>query len=84
MDFVQKSNCFLSVFFTEFFLEKIVFDIVERKEKNDFKKKKDIFHKGLVHGLWPKIELFLICLFFLRKLYQKRSFLTFCIENNEF
>ena len=26
--------------------------------------KKDIFHKGLVHGLCPKIELFLICLFF--------------------
>ena len=32
MDFVQKSNCFLSVFLKEFFLEKIVFDIVERKE----------------------------------------------------
>ena len=32
MDFVQKSNCFWSVFFTEIFLEKIVFDIVERKE----------------------------------------------------
>ena len=32
MDFVQKSNCVLSVFFREIFLEKIVFDIVERKE----------------------------------------------------
>ena len=38
MDFVQKSNFFLSVFFTEIISEKIVFDIVE--EKNDFKKKK--------------------------------------------
>ena len=128
IDFVQKSNLILFVYFTETMPEKIVFryfgqkTIIIRpndfqkgvspwilsknrtvsyrcfsqnffqkrsflilwKEKNNFKKKKDIFHKGLVHGLWPKIELFLICLFFLRKLYQKRSFLTFCIENNEF
>ena len=32
MDFVQKSNFLLLVFFTEIISEKIVFDIVERKE----------------------------------------------------
>ena len=32
MDFAQKSNFFLSAFFTEIISEKIVFDIVERKE----------------------------------------------------
>ena len=32
MDFVQKSNFFLSAFFTEILSENNVFDIVERKE----------------------------------------------------
>ena len=32
MDFVQKSNFFLSAFFTEIISEKTDFDIVERKE----------------------------------------------------
>ena len=32
MDFVQKLNYFLSAFFTEIISEKIVIDIVERKE----------------------------------------------------
>ena len=32
IDFVQKSNFFLSLFFTEIILEEIIFDIVERKE----------------------------------------------------
>ena len=32
MDFVEISNFLLSAFFTEIISEKIVFDIVERKE----------------------------------------------------
>ena len=32
MDFVQKSNFFFFAFFTQIISEKIVFDIVERKE----------------------------------------------------
>ena len=32
MDFVQESNFFLSAYFTEIISEKMVFDIVERKE----------------------------------------------------
>ena len=32
MDFVQRSNFFLSAFFTEVLSENIVFDVVERKE----------------------------------------------------
>ena len=32
MDFVQRSNFFLSAFSTEVLSENIVFDIVERKE----------------------------------------------------
>ena len=32
MDFFQKSNFFLSAFFTEILSENNVFDIVERKE----------------------------------------------------
>ena len=32
MDFVQKSNFFLSAFFREIISENIVFDIVEKKE----------------------------------------------------
>ena len=32
MDFVQKSNFFLSAFFTEIVSGKIVYDIVNRKE----------------------------------------------------
>ena len=32
MEFVKKSNFFLTTFFTEIILENIVFDIVERKE----------------------------------------------------
>ena len=43
MDFVQKSNFFLSAFFTVKISEKIVFDIVERKKKKDFKWKKSNF-----------------------------------------
>ena len=54
MEYVQKSNFFLFDCFTETILEKIVFDIVERKkwfavEKNrSFKKDKnmDIFERG--------------------------------------
>ena len=72
MDFVQKSNCFLSVFFTEITLERLF--LILWKEKNDFKRKKDIFHKGLVHGLCPKIELFLICLFFYGNYIKKDRF----------
>ena len=34
------------------------------KEKNDFKRKKDIFYKGLVHGLCPEIKLFLMSFFY--------------------
>ena len=38
MDFVQKSNIVLSLFFNEIMSEKIVFDIYE--QNNDFKWKK--------------------------------------------
>ena len=38
MKFFQKSNFFLSVFFTEIILEKIIFDIVARRKW--FKRKK--------------------------------------------
>ena len=46
MDFVQKSNFFLSAFFTVKISEKIVFDIVERKKKKILSGKNRTFKKG--------------------------------------
>ena len=72
MDCVQKSNFLLSLFVTEIMSEKNRFSIFWI-ENNHFNTKKLKFQKGrknghflrgLVHGFCPKIELFLICVFY--------------------
>ena len=70
MDFVQKSNFFLSAFFTEMISEKFFFRycrkkrmILEEKIKVFKRAKRWTFSKGLVHGFCRKIELFLIGVF---------------------
>ena len=64
MDFVQKSNFFLSAFFREIISEKIVFDIVERREwlkeqkiKVLTRAKKWTFYKGVSPWICPKSNL---------------------------
>ena len=83
MDFVQKSNFLLSLFFTEIMSEKIVFRyaydaqkaIIFRPKKLKLSqgRKSGHFLKGLVHRFCPKIKLSLIAVF-LQKFCQKRSF----------
>ena len=72
MDFVQKSNFFLSLLVTEIVSQKNhLFDILDRKQSDQDQKievltraqKWTFFLKGLAHGFCPKIELFLSAFF---------------------
>ena len=81
MDFVQKSNFFLSEFFTEIISEKIVFDIVERKEwyldeKIEVLKraKKWPFSKGVGPGILSKNLNFCYGCFLQELCQKKKSF----------
>ena len=71
MDFVQKSNFLLWLFFTEIMSEKSLFDILNRKQSFLDQKievlkraKKLTFPKGLVHEFCPSIELFVVGVFY--------------------
>ena len=83
---VKKSTFFLYVFF--FFTKKCqketFFDILSRKEcflglkskvLTKWKKNRH-FWNGLVHGFCKKIDLFLICFFFMSKKSQKETFVN--------
>ena len=83
MVLVQKSKFFLFVFFGEMKSENIVFEILDKKErfldqKNKvFKRaKQGDFPKGIIHGFCPKIEIFLMCIFW-RNQIRKYCFLIF-------
>ena len=56
-----------------------------RQQKSTFKKvqKVENFPKGLVHGFWPKIAIFLNGGFWPNPAWKER-FLTFGIEKNRF
>ena len=56
-----------------------------REEKSSFKKvqKHRHFPKGLVHGFWPKMAIFLIGRFWANSASKDRFFI-FRIENNAF
>ena len=81
MRFVQKSNFFISAFFTEIILEKIVFDIVERKEwfldlKIEVltKAKKWTFFKGVSSCILSNKSNFFISAFFTEIISEKIVF----------
>ena len=70
MDFVQKLNFLLSLFFTEIMLEKILFgyfksETLIKRPENEVQTISQIwtFFKRVVHGFCPKIELSLIAVF---------------------
>ena len=70
MVFVHKSKFFLFVFFGQIKSENIVFEILDKNErfldqkKEMFKRaKQGDFPKGIIRGFCPKIEIFLICIF---------------------
>ena len=91
MDFVQKSEFLLSLFFTEIMSEKkSVFDILDRKQsfydqKVEFltRAKKWTFFKGVCAWILSKNRT--SCYErFLQKSYQKCSFLILWKEKNDF
>ena len=55
-----------------------------KKWSSNIVKKYRHFAKGLVHGFRQKIDVFLICFFFLPKKAKKKHFLLFCRENKPF
>ena len=90
MDFVQKSNILLSLFFTEIMSEKIVFGYFKEKtiisdQKLKFQQgpKNGLFFKGVSPWTWFKNRTFSYLLFS-QKFYQKTSFLILWKEKNDF
>ena len=55
-----------------------------RQQKSTFKKVQEIenFPKGLVHEIWPKMAIFLICRFWAKPV-RKDRFLIFFKEKND-
>ena len=93
MVFVKKSTFFHMFFFwAKKSHKETFFDILDRKEcfldhkRKLLKKSKKNRHfaKGLIHGFCQKVDLFLICFFFLAKNARKKHFLIFWIEIKAF
>ena len=89
--FLSKNRPFSYIFFfskksqkeTFFYILDSKECFLDLKSKVLGESKKLTFSKGLVHGFWQKIDLFLIC-FFLAKKGRKKHFLIFWIENKAF
>ena len=90
--FCPKINLFFSFFFCKKDQKETLFDILDKKERFlDLKievvakcKKHGHFAKGLVYGFCQKIDLFLICFFFLSKKSQKETFFDILDKNECF
>ena len=89
MNFVQKSNFLLSLFFTEIMSEKIFFGffkqktIIFRPKNRSFNKGQEMdFFKGVSPWIMSKNQTFSV-LPFSHKPYKKRSFLILSKEKND-
>ena len=82
MHFGKKWSFFSFSFLGKSSRKRTLFDIRDRKNFSKRPQNRN-FPKGLVHEIWPKMAIFLICTFWAKPVTKDR-FLIFFKEKNDF